>query len=174
VHKVLPYWLAYCLNPGDDTYFVDAVGHAEFSTDMFKNMSWRHTVTFFNLHLAYGLGYRNVILIGFDHNYVQPKHVKEQEVIHEYEDDANHFHKDYFKGKKWQAADVDMMEEMYRLAKAAYDADGRTIINSTVGGKLELFERMPLEEALKLHKPSIDSSSNNAPSTPSSTRTLLG
>lgn len=149
VEKVLPYWLSYCLNPGQDTCFVDAVGHAEFSRDMFKNMSWRHTVTFFNLHLAYGLGYRKVVLIGFDHNYKQPKGIAEQEVVQDFEEDVNHFHPSYFRGKKWQAADVDMMEEMYRLAKEAFEEDGRTIVNSTVGGKLELFERVPLATALR-------------------------
>lgn len=149
IHKILPYWTSYCLNPGPDTYFVDAVGHAEFSKDMFKNMSWRHTVTFFNLHLAYGLGYKKVILVGFDHSYKQAPGVIEQEIIQNYEDDENHFSPDYFRGKKWQAADVDMMEEMYRLAKAAYEEDGREIINCTVGGKLELFKRMSLEDALK-------------------------
>ena len=148
VDKVLPYWMAYCLNPGPDTYFVDAVGHAEFSKDIFKNMSWRHTVTFFNLHLAYGLGYRKVVMIGFDHNYKQPKGIVEQEVIQSHEEDENHFHPNYFRGKKWQAADVNSMEEMYRLAKATFEKDGRVIINSTVGGKLELFQRMPLERAL--------------------------
>lgn len=148
VAKILPYWLSYCLNPGPETHFMDAVGHAEFSRDMFKNMSWRHTVTFFNLHLAYGLGYRKVVLIGFDHNYAQPKDVVEQEVIQDYGEDQNHFHPSYFRGKKWQAADVDMMEEMYRLAKQAFEEDGRVIVNSTVGGKLELFEREPLAQAL--------------------------
>jgi glycosyltransferase involved in cell wall biosynthesis len=148
VAKVLPYWLAYTLNPGPDTYFVDAVGHAEFSTDMFKNMSWRHTVTFFNLHLAYGLGFRNVVMVGFDHSYKQAAGIKEQEIILSQEDDENHFDPGYFKGQKWQAADVDMMEAMYGLAKTAFEADGRRIVNATVGGKLELFERMPLEQAL--------------------------
>ncbi|MEA5411769.1 FkbM family methyltransferase [Synechococcus sp. BA-120 BA3] len=146
--KVLPYWMAYCLNPGPNTYFVDAVGRPEFSKDIFKNMSWRHTVTFFNLHLAYGLGYRKVIMIGFDHNYKQPEGIVEQEVIQSFEEDENHFHPGYFRGKKWQAADVDMMEEMYRLAKEAFEEDGRSIFNSTVGGKLELFPRLPLEQAL--------------------------
>lgn len=150
VNKVLPYWMAYCLNPGENTYFVDAVGHAAFSTDIFKNMSWRHTVTFFNLHLAYGLGYSRVVLIGFDHNYIQPSGIKEQEVIQSYEEDSNHFHPDYFRGKKWQAADERMMESMYMLAKTAYDDDDREIINATVGGKLELFPRMELSEALNL------------------------
>ncbi len=150
VHKVLPYWLAYCLNPDQDTYFVDAVGRAEFSKDIFNNMSWRHTVTFFNLHLAYGLGYRRVVMIGFDHGYKQPNSIVEQDVIQSYEDDENHFHPGYFRGKKWQAADVGKMEEMYLLAKIGFEEDGRTIINATAGGKLELFPRMPLEQALKL------------------------
>jgi glycosyltransferase involved in cell wall biosynthesis len=149
IHKVLPYWTAYCLTPGPDTYFVDSVGQAAFSKDMFKNMSWRHTVTFFNLHLAYGLGYRKIVMIGFDHSYKQAPGVVESAVIQSNEDDVNHFDAAYFKGKKWQAADVDNMEAMYRLAKDAFEEDGRTIINATVGGKLELFERLPLAQALK-------------------------
>lgn len=148
VAKVLPYWISYCLNPGTNTYLVDAVGRPEFSKDIFKNMSWRHTVTFFNLHLAYGLGYRKVVMIGFDHNYKQPKGIVEQEVIQSYEEDENHFHPGYFRGKRWQAADVDMMDEMYRLAKEAFHEDGRVVINSTVGGNLELFPRLPLADAL--------------------------
>ncbi|XSG83547.1 MAG: glycosyltransferase [Methyloligella sp. ZOD6] len=149
IPKILPYWLSYCVNPGPNTFFVDAVGYPEFSTDMFKNMSWRHTVTFFNMHLAYGLGYRKAVMIGFDHNFKQSAGVKEQEIILSDEDDENHFHPDYFRGKKWQAADVDMMEAMYKLAKAAFEADGRKIVNATVGGKLELFERQSLADALR-------------------------
>lgn len=150
VHKVLPYWLAYCLNPGPNAYFVDAVGYAEFSKNIFENMSWRHTVTFFNLHLAYGLGYRKVVMIGFDHNYKQPKGVVEQEIIQSYDEDENHFHSGYFRGKKWQAADTSNMEEMYLLAKTAYEKDEREIVNCTIGGKLEVFRRGDLHAELGL------------------------
>ncbi|NKB82226.1 MAG: glycosyltransferase [Nitrospirales bacterium] len=150
VHKVLPYWLAYCLNPGPNVYFVDAVGYAEFSTNMFENMSWRHTVTFFNLHLAYGLGYRKVVMIGFDHNYKQPKGVFEQEVIQNYAEDDNHFHSGYFRGKKWQAADTSNMEKMYLLARTAYEKDERDIVNCTIGGHLEVFRRGDLNVELGL------------------------
>ena len=149
VAKIFPYWLSYCLNAGDSTYFVDAVGYPKFSTNIFENMSWRHTVTFFNMHLAYGLGYRKVVLIGFDHSYTQPKDVKEEEMILSFEKDENHFIDSYFQGKEWQAADVNMMEEMYKLAKEAFERDGREIVNATVGGQLELFERQELAEALK-------------------------
>ncbi len=101
------------------------------------------------MHLAYGLGYRRVALIGFDHSYVQPKGVKEEEMILDYGKDENHFIETYFQGKEWQAADVDMMEEMYKLAKDAFESDGREIVNATEGGELELFRRMDLEDALK-------------------------
>jgi len=148
VAKVFPYWLSYCLNACDSTYFMDAIGYPEFSTDMFKNMSWRHTVTFFNMHLAYGLGYQKVVMIGFDHSYTQPEGVKEEEVILDYNKDKNHFIDTYFQGQEWQAADVGMMEAMYRLAKEAFESDGRTIVNATTGGMLNLFERMPLADAL--------------------------
>ena len=147
VHKVVPYWLSYCLNPGANTHFVDAVGHARFSTDMFKNMSWRHTVTFFNLHLAYGLGYRRVVLIGLDHSYQQAPGIVEQAIVRDEADDVNHFSPAYFRGKQWQAADVTMMEAMYTIAKGAYEADGREILNATVGGALELFPRVDLSHA---------------------------
>ncbi|MEQ1672828.1 MAG: hypothetical protein ABL893_18400, partial [Hyphomicrobium sp.] len=104
VPKILPYWMSYCLNEDDDTYFVDAVGHAAFSKDMFKNMSWRHTVTFYNLHLAFGLGYKRVIMIGFDHFYKQSSDVKEGDIILTTNEDPNHFDSRYFRGKTWQAA----------------------------------------------------------------------
>lgn len=161
IPKILPYWSSYCLNEGDDTYFIDAVGHAAFSKDIFKNASWRHTVTFYNMHVAFGLGYKRAIMIGFDHSYKQAKGVKEGEVILSEDKDENHFDSRYFQGKKWQAANVDMMEEMYKLAKAAFEEDGREIVNATAGGKLELFPRMDLKDALAM-KPLPESSEQAA------------
>lgn len=148
ITKIFPYWLAYCLQPDQDTYFVNSVGHPEFSTDMKKNVSWRHTVSFFNMQLAYGLGYEEVALIGMDHSYRQDQQYKEGEEILELTDDDNHFNPNYFKGKKWHAADVDNMEAMYVLAKEAFEKDNRKIYNCTVGGHLELFDRMTLREFL--------------------------
>lgn len=149
VYKIFPYWLSYCLNSGNNTFFIDAVGYPKFSTNIFENVSWRHTVSFYNMHLAYGLGYKKVILVGFDHNYRQQDGCKEGEIIHSYEDDENHFAKEYFKGKKWQAANVVKMEEMYKLANEAFKRDNREIVNCTAGGKLELFRRGDLAAELK-------------------------
>ena len=148
VPKVLPWWLAYCINESENTFFVDAKGFSEFSTDIFKNMSWRHTVTFFNMHLAYGLGYQKALIVGCDHSYVQSVTAQEEDVLLSHEDDENHFDPRYFKAKKWQAADTEQMEAMYQLAKNAFEADGREIVNCTDGGELELFRRSSLEEEL--------------------------
>jgi glycosyltransferase involved in cell wall biosynthesis len=151
VEKIFPYWLGYCVNASENMHFVNSVGRAEFSTDMFENMSWRHTVTFFNLHLAYGLGYKKVIMTGFDHYYKQAISLQEADIVHTGEADENHFDAKYFQNKNWQAADVNNMEAMYLLAKRAYEKDGREIINCTVGGHLELFRRGDLKEELASH-----------------------
>lgn len=150
VIKFAPYWLSYCLLATPNMCYLRSVGHAEFSDDYRKNVSWRSTVSFFSMQLAYALGYRKLVLVGFDHSYKQPAS-KEGDIIHQSEDDDNHFDRKYFKGKKWQAADTDNMEAMYRLAKRAFERDGREIVNCTVGGRLELFRRGDL--AAEVAKP---------------------
>jgi len=139
-----PWWLSYCLAPSDTMLFMASVGHPEFSTDLTVNVSWRHTVSFFSMQLAYGLGFRRVALVGFDHSYRQDSAHAEGETIVQVGDDHNHFDPNYFKAKQWHAADVDNMEAMYVLADQAFQADGREIVNCTVGGHLELFSRSDL------------------------------
>jgi len=155
VQKIFPYWLSYCLRVDENTSFVKSVGREEFSTNIAENVSWRSTVSFFMLQIAYYLGYRKVILIGFDHNFEQPPQVREGEILVQNSDDPNHFAPRYFKGKKWQAADTHSMEKLYLLAKQAYEENNREIINATVGGKLEIFRRDQLENL-------VPSKSNNS------------
>ena len=143
----VPYWLRYAIHEADHVFFLKSVGYPEFSTDPNVNVSWRSTVSFFSMQLAYGLGYRKVNLIGFDHSYVQNA-TREGEMIEQKSEDVNHFSPYYFYNKTWQAADTDQMENMYRLAKDAFIADGREIVNCTVGGKLEIFRRSTLAEEL--------------------------
>lgn len=146
--KIIPFWLANYVNESENTFFVNATVKPAFSTDFVNSASWRSTVSFFNLQLAYAIGYRKVIMIGFDHSYVQPKGMTEGTLINQVEDDENHFDPRYFKGKDWQAADTVNMEKSYVLTKAAFEADGREIVNCTVGGKLELFRRGDLATEL--------------------------
>lgn len=145
VHKILPFWLSYCLLPSPQTHYLRSVGFPKFETDFRENVSWRSTVSFFAMQIAYALGYRKLVLVGFDNAYVQPAGLKEGAVIQQDADDQNHFDPRYFKGRQWQAADTGAMEAMYALARTAFEADGREIVNCTVGGKLEIFRRSTLE-----------------------------
>lgn len=151
VIKVFPFWLSYCLNRSENTLFLNANLRPEFSKDAIEWISWRSTVSFFNLQFAYALGYKKILLIGFDHSYKQASNLVEGDVIDQKDDDENHFDPNYFKGKKWQAADVDNMEASYRLAKKVYEDNSREIVNCTVGGKLEIFRRAKLENELRSH-----------------------
>jgi glycosyltransferase involved in cell wall biosynthesis len=147
--KVLPFWLSQYIADDDQTIWLNALLSDNFSKSADKAINWRSTVSFFNLQLAYFLGYRNVLLIGFDNSYKQPAEVKEGDVINQTEDDENHFMKSYFKGKQWQAADTDNMAAVYELAKTAFEEDGRRIVNCTVGGQLEVFPRGKLADEIR-------------------------
>jgi hypothetical protein len=149
IPKVLPFWLANSVNPTPETVFVKATVRPEFNEILSGEYSWRSTVSFFNMQLAFALGYEKVLLIGFDHFYKQPSKVREGDRLDQDEEDLNHFDPRYFKGKTWQAADTDNMEASYNLAKHAYAGAGRTILNCTVGGRLEIFPRASLGEELR-------------------------
>jgi hypothetical protein len=66
--------------------------------------------------------------------------------------DKNHFHPDYFKGQKWNLADLEGNEISYRIAKKRYAESGLQIFNATIGGNLEIFQRIKFEEALSIAK----------------------
>ena len=92
------------------------------------------------------MGFSEIYLIGFDHNYKIPddakKNNRSNEILSQ-SDDHNHFHPDYFgKGYRWHDPQVDRMEKAYRKAKEAFEMDGRVIFNATIGGKLEVFKRV--------------------------------
>jgi glycosyltransferase involved in cell wall biosynthesis len=165
IKKLFPYWLGYCINEDENTFFFNSVGYAEFSKDINTNVSWRSTVSFFQMQIAYGLGYKRVLLIGFDHSYDQKSSAKEGDILLCDEDDKNHFDPRYFKGKLWQAADVDNMEAMYLLTKQAFEESGREIINCTVGGHLEVFYRGDLKSYL-IERSNIVNNSHNISNEP--------
>jgi hypothetical protein len=118
-----------------------------FSTDVTKNVFCGQSVTYVNLQLAFFMGFTEVFLIGMDFNYEVPaSHKRTGDVFLSDTDDPNHFHKDYFgKGKTWKDPKLDRVLMNYRMAKLIYECAGRKIYNATVGGKLELFERVNYE-----------------------------
>ncbi len=102
------------------------------------------TVTYVALQLAYHMGCDPVILIGVDHNFAT-KGDPNKTVVSQ-GDDPNHFHPNYFgKGFRWQLPDLETSEMAYRLAREAFEADGRQVLDATIGGKLTVFPKVDYE-----------------------------
>lgn len=119
-----------------------------FSTDFAEKGFCGQSVTILNLQLAYYMGFSEVYLIGMDFSYQIPKSAKVEGVnIESTEDDENHFHPEYFgKGKRWHDPQLDQVLKNYEMAMMIYKGDGRKIYNATVGGNLNLFERVKFED----------------------------
>lgn len=115
-----------------------------FSADMNDKLYCGQSVTMINLQIAYYLGFSEIYLIGMDHSYHIPSDADVAgEEITSNSDDPNHFHPEYFgKGKKWHDPHLDRVERTYSYFKLAYESQGRKIYNATVGGNLEVFERV--------------------------------
>jgi hypothetical protein len=122
---------------------ISLFGRSAFS----KNARWAlyegGTVTHVALQLAYYMGFRRVILIGVDHNFVQEGAANSTQVLEN--DDQNHFTPNYFKGMKWNLADLEYSELSYHKSKLAFEESGREIVDCTVGGKLKVFNKGLLE-----------------------------
>ena len=117
-----------------------------FYDDLTQPICEGYTVTYVAMQIAYYMGFRRVFLIGVDHSFKQSGRSNETQV---YEgDDQNHFDPNYFKGQAWQLADVDGSEVSYHLANYHFRKDDREIWDATVGGKLEVFPKIPFERAL--------------------------
>jgi hypothetical protein len=102
------------------------------------------TVTYVCLQLAYYMGFDKVYFIGMDHYYKKPDNLQENgNEWTSLEADQNHFHPDYFgKGYRWHNPRTDRMEKAYIKANKIFQADGRSVMNASVGGHLETFKRV--------------------------------
>ena len=113
----------------------------KFATDVTGRLWEGATVTYVCLQLAFHMGFDPVILIGVDHSFTTQG--KPNTTIVSEGDDPNHFNGQYFgKGFRWQLPDLDTSEVGYWMAKTAYEDAGRKVLDATVGGKLQVFEKV--------------------------------
>jgi hypothetical protein len=88
------------------------------------------------------MGFETAILIGVDHDYGVVKRANMEVVATGI--DENHFDANYFSGgARWHTPDLRMSELAYSLAKQAYEADCRNIINASTRTKLKIFDMLP-------------------------------
>lgn len=129
-------------------YNKDKEDKYSFSTDISKQINCRGTVTFTCMQIAAYMGFSEIYLIGVDHNYQKIIDDKGEVVV-------DNSVKDYF----CKGYDEDIKDEVvhnmgnntraYIDAKHYCDETNKTkIYNATRGGKLEVFERIDLDELL--------------------------
>jgi hypothetical protein len=135
------------INKKDNFHFVYTGAKSTFKPDITRKICEGATVTYVAMQIAYYMGFRNVFLIGVDHNF--KVHGKPYEKQFMQGNDINHFDPNYFKNKEWQLPNLKTSQSSYNLAKYFYNKDGRKIYDATVNGRLNIFPKMSFEEALK-------------------------
>ena len=152
--KLYPVYLRYCIEPDHNTIFfnhrprISYPDGFDFSTNADEITYTGCTVTFTCMQLAHWLGFEELYLIGVDASYSMPQDLEKKDsygtsVLDMKSDDPNHFDPNYFgKGYRWHDPQVDKMVEAYEEARRVTDSLGRPIRNATVGGQLEVFERV--------------------------------
>jgi hypothetical protein len=125
--------------------FLHSSSQNKFAQDCSISVYQGYTVTFVAMQLAFHMGFKDVALIGCDHNF-STKGPANKTVVSGQKDD-NHFDPNYFAGGvKWQLPDLPNSEAAYSLAQLAFQSDNRSLVNCTVGGCLELLPRIELEK----------------------------
>jgi hypothetical protein len=113
----------------------------KFAKDLWARIWEGATVTYVALQVAYYMGFDPVILIGVDHNF-NSKGKANSTVVSEGKD-RDHFDSRYFgRGFRWQLPDLETSEVAYKMAREAFEADGRRVLDATIGGKLNVFPKV--------------------------------
>jgi hypothetical protein len=131
------------LQPSGNLYFLHTTytGPKFGGVDITRRLWEGATVTYMALQVAFYLGFQTVILVGVDHNFTTQG--KPNTTVVSQGGDPNHFHPSYFgKGFRWQLPDLETSERGYAMARQAYEAAGRQVLDATVGGKLQVFPKV--------------------------------
>jgi len=123
-----------------NTIFLKTKGYmsvtGEFSKDISKYVVGGHTVVIdVCLQVCFYMGFKEVYLLGCDCDYSGTQHFDGSESDN--------------KKSVSVSGDWSRLFHVYEICKNTFEKDGRKIYNSTVGGKLEVFERKKLEEVVK-------------------------
>lgn len=117
------------------------------STCFDKEVGAGGTITFAAMQLAVHLGANKILLVGLDHRYSETTTARNKAVTHRHVgDDINHFDPNYFKDQKWDLPNLDVNRESYVLFKNFCDTNSIEIIDLTIDGALDVFEKGELDD----------------------------
>lgn len=113
------------------------------SEDVSDHLCDGQTVTFASIQLAIYMGFKEIYLIGVDHNYSISLEaggkVRIDKTVHDYFD--NNVKPEY-------PSNPHASQHAYTIAREYCDTHGIKIFNATRGGKLEVFERVDFDELM--------------------------
>ena len=119
-----------------------------FYQDISAGVNQGSTVTYVALQIAFFMGFSKLIIVGMDHRYHFSG--KPHEKTRLIGDDVNHFDPSYFRDQQWNNPDLATIEQSYRAARWNFECAGMRIIDCTMGGACDIFEKDSLEHALFL------------------------
>lgn len=148
--------------PGPNRHYFNEIGNREshhvesmVSLDADDFVVQPYTVAITMIQLALFMGFSEIYLIGCDTSYKVQESVRQTGrqidgvgllLTSTRDDDDNHFDPRYFgRGREWHNPQVAKMLEHYRWARLAARRKRVRIFNATVGGQLEVFERVAFD-----------------------------
>ena len=120
----------YVIKRKDDSQYLTSI-----SKDITQGAYWGGTVIIdVCLQLAYYMGFKNIYLLGCDCDYSG---------IHRFDGTMTDELRGPGASGEWEG-----IFKSYKICKRTFEEAGRRIVNCTVGGKLEVFEREKLEDVI--------------------------
>lgn len=121
-----------------ENYFED------FSLDIQKGIQEGNTVTYAAIQIAYYMGFSEVVIIGMDHRFEFAGKTNESQFMAG--EDRNHFTTKYFENSEWDTPDLIRSEQYYHKAKHIFERSGRKIVDATIGGACDIFDKVDYME----------------------------
>lgn len=128
-----------------NTIMFDYEHEGKFSLDAAKGVCPAASVTTEMIQFAYYMGFFEIYLIGVDFSYAVTQKLDSK--TYAYQGENNYFIPSYLKpGEVADMPNVNANLLGFHAAKEAIEAQGRIIMNATRGGKLEVFQRVNLDD----------------------------
>ena len=150
--KYLLSWKARWLIPFKVRKFFDyflEIKSDNFEKNFTSGISALGTVTNSALQFAFFLEANPIVIVGVDHHFFYKGNPNEYKKMDDL--DINHFDLNYFsKNQYWGLPNLDKSEKAFKNAKKAFQNCNRKIFDATINGKLNVFDKISIEEALDI------------------------
>ncbi|MDR6121903.1 hypothetical protein QFZ87_001500 [Bacillus sp. SLBN-46] len=125
--------------------FGDRNQEPKFSENILRGIYWGNTVAYTALQLAVYMGFKEIYLIGVDHNFSKMKNDNGDIIIDE--EARDYFIEKYNSDKEeLYIPNIETSTRAFLAAKKFADKNSIRIYNATRGGKLEVFERFDFDK----------------------------